>query len=305
MRHFLSRLARPWSNLRHRELLAAIATLREEAGRADERILRLEEQLRQGVAEIAQGQDHDRQRLLELRDLARVMQTERRDRDGHIDHYLPGRRYESFDLGFFSRIQAAQASAEYFNRHLFDKPVFPTSEALILHCLGLLGSRISLPLEFGVFSGRTVNLIADAVGPDVIVYGFDSFEGLPEAWRSDFREGHFARPDLPEVRANVRLIKGWFDETLPAFRSDVIGEGLVNFVHMDCDLYSSTATVLAELEAHLAPDAIVVFDEFFNYPGWERHEVRAFDEFLARSGRRFEFIGCVPIHQQVAIRFLP
>ena len=36
-------------------------------------------------------------------------------------------------------------------------------------------------LEFGVSAGRTVNYIASLV-PDKTIYGFDSFEGLPEDW---------------------------------------------------------------------------------------------------------------------------
>jgi tRNA G46 methylase TrmB len=36
-------------------------------------------------------------------------------------------------------------------------------------------------VEMGVCNGRTINFIA-ALNPEKIIYGFDSFEGLPEAW---------------------------------------------------------------------------------------------------------------------------
>ena len=50
------------------------------------------------------------------------------------------------------------------------------------------------------------------------VYGFDSFEGLPEKWRNGFEKGTFNRNgNLPKVNNNVELIKGWFDDTLPNF----------------------------------------------------------------------------------------
>ena len=52
-----------------------------------------------------------------------------------------------------------------------------------------------LILEFGVFSGRTVNHIAGLVGAQK-VYGFNSFEGLPEAWRPGFEKGTFKSPNL-------------------------------------------------------------------------------------------------------------
>jgi hypothetical protein len=42
--------------------------------------------------------------------------------------------------------------------------------------------REGLVLEFGVWSGRTIDLVADRVGPSRTVHGFDSFEGLPQEW---------------------------------------------------------------------------------------------------------------------------
>ena len=48
-------------------------------------------------------------------------------------------------------------------------------------------------VEFGVYSGTSVSIIAQAaaeqVGPEKIVHGFDSFRGLPSAWRVGFEEG--------------------------------------------------------------------------------------------------------------------
>lgn len=219
--------------------------------------------------------------------------------------YLPRRRYESFDVSHFARLQAAESSAALYNKYLYYKPTFYKDEDMIAHCLGLLNNKVKIPLEFGVFSGRTINAIADVLGPEISVYGFDSFEGLPETWRSSFQEGHFALEDLPEVRANVNLIKDWFDEAIPKFRDDIMGNEKTNFIHVDCDLYSSARTIFTVLAEHIAEDAILIFDGFFNYPGWEQHEYRAFVEYLSSSGRGFDFIGSVPVHQQVAVRLRP
>lgn len=306
MHPFVSRLFRRWSEARNRPLLQAVAQLRQEsAGRIAELETRVEA-LNQIVARNAEASaERLGQGVEQVQRELRTILDEARGRNRHMDHYLPGRRYESFDVAFLARIRAGLSSADFFNQHLYALPSFPSDEALIQHCLSLLGADVRLPLEFGVFSGRTIRVIAGAVGPEVPVYGFDSFEGLPETWRSDFQQGHFSRPELPEVPASVRLVKGWFNETLPGFRDEVMGQGQTNFIHMDCDLYSSTRTVLETLEQHIAPDGIIVFDEFFNYPGWEQHEIRALNEFCDRTGRRYDFIGCVPIHQQVAIRFRP
>ncbi len=75
-------------------------------------------------------------------------------------------------------------------------------------------------------------------------------------------------------------------------------------MHIDCDLYSSTKTVLGLLKDRLRDGAILVFDEYFNYPGWEQHEYKAFLEFIDQSGFKFEYLGCNPRHQQVAVMLL-
>jgi hypothetical protein len=45
-----------------------------------------------------------------------------------------------------------------------------------------------------------------------------------------------------------------------------------------------------------------VFDEYFNYPGWQQHEFKAWQEFVAASGLSYEYLGLVRNNQQVAVR---
>ncbi len=73
-------------------------------------------------------------------------------------------------------------------------------------------------------------------------------------------------------------------------------------MHIDCDLYSSTKTVFDLMGGKLEKDSILVFDEFFNYPGWKQHEFKAFMEFIENNNRNFEYIGYVYRHSQVAVR---
>ena len=152
-------------------------------------------------------------------------------------------------------------------------------------------------MEF--FSGRTINSIADKL-PSRKIYGFDSFEGLPEEWKRDdggFAAGCFhTHGDLPKVRSNVELIKGWFNETLPTFKSGLTqteDENKIALLHIDCDLYSSTKTVFDELGHLITKDTIIVFDKLFNYPNAESHELLALYEFLqtSGSGREIEWVG--------------
>ena len=155
-------------------------------------------------------------------------------------------------------------------------------------------------LEFGVFKGTTINLIS-AEKPDKIVYGFDSFEGLPETWRSGFDKTAFNMSNLPPVNKNVRLIKGWFNETLPAFVKEHPEK--CEFIHVDCDLYSSTKTIFSELRKNIVPGTVIAFDEYFNYPGWQEGEYKAFMEFVTENHLEFEYIARTE-HEQVAVRII-
>ena len=72
----------------------------------------------------------------------------------------------------------------------------------------------------------------------------------------------------------------------------------LSLVHIDCDLYSSTKTIFANLKDRIVPGTVIVFDEYWNYPGWRDHEFRAFEELLAETGIRAKPFGFVPSHQQ-------
>ncbi|HXF29087.1 MAG TPA: hypothetical protein VN457_04495 [Chlamydiales bacterium] len=52
----------------------------------------------------------------------------------------------------------------------------------------------------------------------------------------------------------------------------------------------------------IVPGTIIVFDEFYNYPGYERHEFKAFQEFLARKGYKADYLAFNINHEQVAVR---
>lgn len=148
----------------------------------------------------------------------------------------------------------------------------------------------TLWLEFGVFSGRTINYISRFTQGDV--FGFDSFEGLPETWRDGFEKGMFNQNgQLPAVNHNVKLVKGWFNETLPSFMSS--HNKKVSFLHLDADLYSSTIYILNTLKDHLDTDCIVVFDELVNYPGFDGDtgELKAWYEFTMENEVDYEWIG--------------
>lgn len=156
-------------------------------------------------------------------------------------------------------------------------------------------------LEFGVYNGDSVNLIAETVENN-IVHGFDSFEGLPENWEA-CKAGQFSlEGNLPKVRSNVKLHAGWFDQTLPEFVKN--NPEPVAFLHVDSDLYSSARTILQLLQKQIIPGTIIVFDEYFNYPNWQQHEYKAFQEFVQEFNIKYEYIAYCSRGYSVAVLIL-
>lgn len=163
-------------------------------------------------------------------------------------------------------------------------------------------------LEMGVCTGKTINFIA-ALNPSKTVYGFDSFEGLPEAWvRADntFLQGTFGFKGeyAPSVLHNVVLYKGLFKNVLPKFKKTVLGNKPIALLHIDSDIYSSAKDVFEILGDNIVKDTIIVFDELYNYPGYEEHEWKAFQEFLQKKGFKIKFLAFNENHEQVAVKIL-
>jgi hypothetical protein len=186
------------------------------------------------------------------------------------------------------RLAALAEGAEYAKQYMSGATASADTREVI-SCGVKHAPRVGLFAEFGVWQGATINAIADQVGPQILVHGFDSFEGLPEAW-GEFDKGTFHRHGkLPRVRPNVRLHAGWFDETGPRFAQDHPGES-VAFLHVDCDLYSSTKTIFDHLGERLTAGSVIVFDEYFNFPGWREHEYRAFQELVQARSLRYRYL---------------
>jgi predicted O-methyltransferase YrrM len=193
--------------------------------------------------------------------------------------------------------RAAAESSERFTRQAM--PTAPTLEdpiATLKHALSLAPTD-GMALEFGVATGGTLTVIAAARG-NKQVFGFDSFQGLPEDWRTNIPAGTFKTDDLPEV-PGAELVVGLFEHTLPDFLAS--HSDPVAFIHLDADLYSSTATVLEHVGPRLQPGTVIVFDEYFNYPGWEEHEHRAWQEFVAKSAIEFRYVAYTRDDEQVAL----
>lgn len=151
-------------------------------------------------------------------------------------------------------------------------------------------------LEFGVYTGNSINYIAKRVNKPV--YGFDSFQGLPNDWREGFEKGTFKVDHLPKVERNVTLFKGWFHDSLKTFKCD---SNRLALIHIDCDLYESAMCVFDMLAYKIAKGTVIVFDEFYNYPNWKQGEYKAFSEYVLKENINYKYIGYVKNDEQVAV----
>jgi hypothetical protein len=98
-------------------------------------------------------------------------------------------------------------------------------------------------------------------------------------------------PVQPVFAANVQLIPGWFSDSIPPWKA--ANPGNISFLHVDCDLYSSTRDVLTLLNDRIVPGTVIVFDEMYPWSGlaeydlWADGEYRALGEWLAEYNRAF------------------
>lgn len=179
------------------------------------------------------------------------------------------------------------------------------SDAEILHYASNEVSINGIYVELGTGLGRTTNLIA-ALNPKKRLYTFDSYLGHPADWDRGDRvipKDFFAWPPdekLPLFLQNVCLIKGWFADTLPSFIAAQTEP--IAFLHIDCEIYESTAQALEILGPKITDGTIILFDEFYNYPNYQSHEYKAFHEFLAKYCLDAEYLAYNRFHEQVVVR---
>ncbi len=148
--------------------------------------------------------------------------------------------------------------------------------------------------EFGVCQGGSLDLLS-RLHPDRLIYGIDSFEGLPQGGVMDTyhtTKGEFALSEEEfmnlfshfEKTKNVKICKGFS----PNVFSQLAFVDQYAFVHIDVDLYQSVKDALDYFYPRLINTGIMIFDDygFDTTPGAKQ----AIDEFNSRCTYRGEIV---------------
>lgn len=250
--------------------------------------LDLQRAVEQGVANALNGRLQELQRESEAQAARRHQEL--------LDAMRAWERRQRRDIFTALDQEAARSSAELLRSELQGASLHGHPHATLRHALQH-APEDGLALEFGVATGTTLRIIAEHGRHSV--FGFDSFAGLPERWRLGYEVGTFATDALPDV-PGAELVVGLFADTLPGFLAEHAGP--VSFLHVDCDLYASTRTVLELVGPRLVEGTVIAFDEYYNFPGWQDHEYRAWAEYVEQTDLRFEYLGLTMDDEQVTVR---
>lgn len=209
-------------------------------------------------------------------------------------------KYYSRNLLYELQLRARSEAADYVQSNMAEATIFGTHREIVRFA-GQNAPPDGLFLEFGVATGNTLDELASVLSDGAKIYGFDSFAGLPGDWSGHVETaGAFRQKSVPKVPDNAELVIGLFGDTLPGFMA--AHDDAASFIHVDCDLYVSTKTIFDHVGSRLRPGTLILFDEYFNYPGWRLHEYKAWQEFCAENSVGYSYVGFAAQDGRVLVR---
>lgn len=142
-------------------------------------------------------------------------------------------------------------------------------------------------VECGVWKGGMAAGLASVLGSEREYFLFDSFEGLPAAkeidgpaalrWQSRTDDPGYldnCRASREHAEMAMRLAKiqnyhvvpGWFGESLKSVNLP----SPIALLHLDADWYESTMMCLTRFFEQVAPDGLIVLDDYHAWDGCSR-----------------------------------
>ncbi len=91
---------------------------------------------------------------------------------------------------------------------------------------------------------------------------------------------------VPKLNSNVEITVGWVEDTLDKFLEK--HNPKINFIHLDMDTFSPTKYALEKIKPYLVKGATIIFDELYNYNGWEEGEYKALKEIFKDNEYQFK-----------------
>lgn len=138
-------------------------------------------------------------------------------------------------------------------------------------------------VECGSWRGGSAAILAYGA-PHRDVWLFDSFEGMPTPSENDSRFVHdswhkgwckgseeAAREILRRVGVEPKIVKGWFEDTLP------VDVGPIALLHVDSDWFESVKICLDSFYDQVVSGGVIIFDDYHRWAGCRK----AVDQFVA------------------------
>jgi O-methyltransferase len=153
-------------------------------------------------------------------------------------------------------------------------------------------------VECGTWKGGCIAAMAKVLGESRDYYLFDSFEGLPPAkeidgdeaikWQNDKKSEFYFNnctasvSDAQEAMkksqiSSYTITKGWFEESLPTFKSD---KGIA-VLRLDADWYDSTMLILNVLFDQVNIGGLILIDDYHTWNGCSK----AVHDYLSKNNR--------------------
>lgn len=162
---------------------------------------------------------------------------------------------------------------------------------LFTQCNKFKNTNVSF-VECGIAKGGVVATMKFSSGKENKIFGFDSFDAMPELTEKDIDTYNHDDPNkyagvniTSGIEAvyqtfdicnldmkNVEIIKGYFNDTLDSYKDKI---GPIGVLRIDCDWYEPTLYVLEKLYDQVIPGGIIINDDYGYWIGSKK----AVDEF--------------------------
>lgn len=189
-------------------------------------------------------------------------------------------------------------SLDYALAHRTEHTKFHSSTKETLRTGLNQATRQGLCMEFGTRFGTSARMIRELSNQQLFV--FDSFQGLPTDWHTVAKGAYTTQGVVPNLGEDVEPVIGWYSESLPPFLQQ--HAEMVRFIHIDCDLYSSTKDVFEHLAGRLQSGTVIAFDEYFMGPHWREDEWKAWTECVNQHGLSYEYLAFSFITRQCVVK---